>query len=232
MNVRHLRAKYQIEQYPVVFTFPEQVLYEPRVRVEVVSGVDPAPQAFAGLPFVRDNLVAVLVAGGVPGVIYKISCEVDISGEVVELAGVVAIKHTAGLVPEGTSALPLTLTVTTPPYPLLVVDSIGVNSAARDGAIRDLPSPVDNLAVFSQALDGKLMELIVYYEYLENIQVASRALNGLLFSPVQRYNTVPESINVTSQARNGVLRVTVLQYINYEPESINVTSQARNGVLA
>lgn len=230
MNVRHLRAKYQIEQYPVVFAFPEQVLYEPTVRVEVVSGVDPNPAAFAGLPFVDGNLVAVLVAGGVPGVIYRIVCAVELSGEIVELSGVIAVKDTQATTPEGTSALPLTLTVTTPPYPAFVFDSVNVLSNTLPGMLIDIPAPIDNLDIYSYALDGELRELTRFYDFTESVQITSTALNGVLVIPIIPY-TLSESIQLSSMTRDGVLRLVVIQYLNYIPEKVQLTSYALNGSL-
>ena len=231
MNVRHLRAKYQIEQYPVVFTFPEQVLYEPTVRVEVVSGVDPNPAAFAGLPFVDGNLVAVLVAGGVPGVIYRIICAVELSGEIVELSGVIAVKDTQATTPEGTSALPFTLTVTTPPYPAFVLDELIVSAVGLNGLI--IPYPIDNLGISCYALSGTHRDLInIYVCPPEELAISCYATNGTHKPLIVSYVCPPEELAISCYALNGTHKNVVIVYSNYPPEELAISCYALNGTHA
>ena len=231
MNVKHLRAKYQIEQYPVVFTFPEQVLYEPRVRVEVVSGVDPAPETFAGLPIVDGNLVAVLVAGGVPGVIYRIICAADLADEIVELEGLLAVKDTAANTPEGTSALPLTLAVTTPPYPAFVLDELIVSAIGLNGLI--IPFPIDNLDISCYALSGIHRDLInIYVCPPEELAISCYAINGTHRVPVVSYVCPPEELAISCYALNGTHKNVVIVYSNYPPEELDISCYALNGTHA
>ena len=118
---------------------------------------------------------------------------------------------------------------TTPPYPVLVVDSIGVSSAARDGIMWQ--PPMDEMDVYSHALDGVKRELVLYYSTQpEEIDVSSVALNGIKRALVQRYTSPAEEINVASVALSGTKKIIVVRYPHYAPEEIDVTSFALDGI--
>lgn len=117
---------------------------------------------------------------------------------------------------------------TTPPYPLLTMDAIGVSSHALDPFVW-LP-PLDEVDVSSFALDGAHRDLIAKYEgEPEEIDITSHALSGEHRDLIARYAAIPEELDVEGFALDGVHKVIVIQYLNYEHEEIDVTSHALNG---
>lgn len=149
MITQHFRAKYSLEQYPVVFSFPGNVLGFPDVTVEVVSGEDPNAVSFAGFPAVFDNLVSVIVVGGVPGVIYKLICVAVVGDDTLTKVGLIAVKPTLATEPPGTAVpIPFTAVVTTPPYPILVTEELQAVAALSDITLRDTVVDVTEEVVY------------------------------------------------------------------------------------
>lgn len=119
---------------------------------------------------------------------------------------------------------------TTPPYPALTMDAIGVSSRALDPFVWQ--PPMDEIGVESFALDGVHRDLIAKYENYppESIDVASHAIDGVHRPLIARYeNYPPEEIDIESNALDGVHKLVLIQYLNYEPESIDVSSHALDG---
>lgn len=118
--------------------------------------------------------------------------------------------------------------LTSPPYPVVVEDSVGVASRALDG-FRWRP-PQDQVGVTAHALDGVHRALVVLYQMEpEEIGVTAYALNGVHRLLVVSYQMEPEEIGVTSHALDGEHRLVRVDYLNYVPEEIGVTAHALNG---
>lgn len=118
---------------------------------------------------------------------------------------------------------------TTPPYPVHNTDGILGGSRASNG--KEVIMPMDELGIFSYALDGQLREVLQTYLHEEALNSMSYALDGTLKTLLLTYTNPPESLNVSSYARNGTIRVTLIIYPNYLPESLNTSSYALNGTL-
>ena len=120
---------------------------------------------------------------------------------------------------------------TTPPYPVMVLDELGVGSVARDG--RYISIYTDELSVMSFALSGTHRDLIRIYGYgPEEINVASVALNGVHKALMVSYAVPPEELNITSLSLNGTHKLIRIYYLNYPPEELNITSHSLNGTHA
>lgn len=231
MSTQHFRAKYSIEQYPVVFVFPGPVLGIPVVSIKVVSGDDPDKESFAGLPVAHENLVAVLLIGGLPGVVYEISCEASVGGALYTLSGVIAVLSTPAVIPEGTAVIPFTETVTTPPYPYGYTEPVALESFALSGLHKVLIAIYEYLeavGLSAIALSGLHRPLIASYEYREFVDLESVALPGLHKLLLVMYSYT-EPVGLSSVALSGIQRVIMLQYLNYIPEPVGLTSYALPG---
>lgn len=119
---------------------------------------------------------------------------------------------------------------TTPPYPVYTVDGVDARSAQADGKLIEMP--FDEVSVQSYALNGQLWDALQIYTYAESLDASSYALNGILRITLVSYDQYPpESIDTGSLALNGTLRVTLIIYPNYPPESLDASSYALNGTL-
>lgn len=236
MNDLSLRAKYTVEQYLIFFHFPGVIVGIPNIVVDVTGGVDPFPEGFAGLPIINGDTVACVVTGGIAGCIYRVTCEAVIVGaEEFSISATIAVIATPAIPPRGSDGPPpVVQVVTTPPYPYLFKDSLGVSSVALPGTLHTFLLSYEyseKISVASLALNGSIRSLVLPYAYLESVAVGSSPLDGVLRSLVRSYE-YRESVAVTSEALDGVLRVVVLQYLNYIPESVDVSSVSLDGVLA
>jgi len=119
---------------------------------------------------------------------------------------------------------------TTPPYPVIFTDSLGIASSARKG--NHYTFPVEGMSVDSRALGGMLKDaLLSYASPPEEMDISSMALGGTLVTPLLHYDYEPETMDISSVALGGDLEVTLLRYQNYEPESLGVSSVALGGTL-
>ena len=119
---------------------------------------------------------------------------------------------------------------TTPPYPTLSVDGVGVASTAKAGSRLQLP--VDEVDVGSFALDGVRRNVLQTYTLYppESVDVGSYALNGTRKPVLVTYTYYPpEAVDVSSFALNGTRKNTLITYTLYPPESVDVGSYALNG---
>lgn len=231
MNIIQLRPKYQLEQYVVTFIFPGDITEIPDVSVEVVTGLDPDVQTFAGLLSVWQGDVNVLVRQGQPGCVYRITCSATVGDDVFEIAGVISVMPTSAELPPGSLPAPFTQVVTTPPYAYIYEEELDAIGVGLDGIYVEFLE--DELDAFSLALDGILRELIARYTMEpEELDAVSVALNGVLRSLLLPYSMEPEELDVESVTMNGVLRNIVIPYLNYPPEEIDTVSIALNGTLA
>lgn len=130
-----LRPKYTIEQYLVVFHFPDFLSTEPEVQAVTVSGEDPNSSSIVGLPYVDGNLVWVPILGGIAGCVYEISCAAVCAGELLRYAGRLAVFPTAAEPPVNNTPPPFTLAVTTPPYVLEYFDGYKASATPLRAAI-------------------------------------------------------------------------------------------------
>lgn len=119
---------------------------------------------------------------------------------------------------------------TTPPYPVMVMDSL--SGAAESQDARVLNYPLEELDFDVAARPGVLRSLVaIYAGEVEEIDFGVAARAGVLRALVATYITPSEELNATVQARNGTLRTVVIQYLNYSPEEINASVEPRNGTL-
>lgn len=119
---------------------------------------------------------------------------------------------------------------TTPPYPVIFTDSLGITSSARRGG--HYAPPVEGMSVDSLALGGMLKDaLLSYVSPPEEMDISSMSLGGTLVTPLLHYDYEPEPLDISSVALGGDLVVTLLRYQNYEPESMDISSVALGGTL-
>lgn len=119
---------------------------------------------------------------------------------------------------------------TTPPYPVIFTDSLGITSSARNG--EHYTFPVEGMSVESLALGGMLKDaLLSYASPPEEMDISSVALGGTLVTPLLHYDYGQEPLDISSVALGGDLETTLLRYQNYEPESLGVSSVALGGTL-
>lgn len=220
-----LRAKYDIEQYLVFFPFPGIVLGTPYVEVEVLVGEDPTPWTFAGLPVAKDNLVAVVIAGGVPGCVYRVICTALVDGEEFTFTSKVAVKESTSPSPGGSSVPPTAEGVTTPPYPLFILDSICTKFSAIDASIFENPS--DSVEVELYALDVIRRDVLQsYYNPPDEIDVTFAALDATRRPILLVYQNPPDSVDISFFALDATRKDVLIIYYNYAPEGIDVTFTA------
>jgi len=118
---------------------------------------------------------------------------------------------------------------TTPPYPVIFTDSLGITSSARRGG--NYTSPLDGMSVDSRALGGVLKNVLLsYVSPPEEMDISSMALGGTLTTPILHYD-YSEPLDISSVALGGDLKVVLLRYQNYEPESLGISSVALGGTL-
>jgi len=119
---------------------------------------------------------------------------------------------------------------TTPPYPVVFTDSLGITSLARKGG--HYTFPVEGMSVESLALGGTLKDTFLSYASPpEEMDISSIALGGTLGTPLQHYDYEPEPLDISSVALGGDLEVVLLRYQNYEPEAMDISSVALGGTL-
>lgn len=143
-----LRPKYPIEQYVIAFEFPGTLTSQPIVTVELVTGIDPNVVDFAGWLFTTDNVVSILVTGGVPGCVYLVSCDGIVGTDEFTRSGVIAVKDTIAIAPpgftndedvdDGLPTLPFSRNVSSPPYPQIYYDQAIIGLAPNAGDMRTL----------------------------------------------------------------------------------------------
>jgi hypothetical protein len=132
------KPKFTVEQYPLVFSFDASVQDSPHITVEMLYGEDPDKDLIVGLVTVYNNLVIVVIRGGIAGCIYSISCEAD---EQV-ISTTVAVLPT--LAPyQDAAILPFTALHTTPPYPAFFEDFGLVGFSVTSGTLNTLVIPAD-----------------------------------------------------------------------------------------
>lgn len=119
---------------------------------------------------------------------------------------------------------------TTPPYPVIFTDSLGITSSARRGG--HYAPPVEGMSVDSLALGGMLKDILLsYVSPPEEMDISSMSLGGTLATPLLHYDYEPETLDISSVSLGGDLKVTLLRYQNYEPEPLGISSVALGGTL-
>src|SRR5690625_1058703 len=103
---------------------------------------------------------------------------------------------------------------TTPPYPVNIIDSIGVSGSAKNGAV--VVPTVDEISTFSHAMDGVHRDLVAYYDGADDfLDVYSRALNGTHRPLISNYDLwPPEEVDAHSSALNGTHKIRVIAITN------------------
>lgn len=148
MKPINLRAKFAQEQYIAAFEFPENVVTFPTVWVDLISGDDPHYVDVAGWLFITGATVGVLISGGLPGCVYRISCECFISGDAFVVSGILSVHHSEGLVPDGfvdahhqTPTIPFTQDISSRLYPILFQESAEATLIPTGGILKLLVIP-------------------------------------------------------------------------------------------
>ena len=163
MIPQNLRPKYTIEQYLVVFSFPDIVSDEPVVRAIAVIGDDPDADALVGLPYVSGSMVAVPVLGGIAGCVYEISCETEIAGEILTYTGRLAVLPTAAVIPDEVVPLPFTLAVTTPPYVLESFSGISATASPTNARVELLTFPAGEYESNAYVVDMEVRDMRIFH---------------------------------------------------------------------
>lgn len=228
MRTINLRAKYSIEQYAVLFEFSGNVIGDPKVSIDLVSGDDPDKDQILGFFFVQDSFVSVIVSGGVAGCVYDITCAAVVGIDIEAITGRLAVKSTTALVPPGNSIAPYSLLYTTTPYPFVFMESVDLVSNARGGYA--IVYPDEAVDILSVAIDGlKRTPLLTYAIPIEALDILSNALDGVQRTISKHYDIPIEGVDITSIALSGTKKVVLIIYLNYSVESVDITSVSLNG---
>lgn len=84
MSTQIMQTKFETEELTLEFDFLSRMTAGETVTTAAVSstvwsGVDPVSNLVSGIASVSNNVVSQLITGGLPGVIYKITCSVRTS---------------------------------------------------------------------------------------------------------------------------------------------------------
>lgn len=140
-----LRPKYPLEQYVIAFEFPGTLTSQPVVTVDLVTGDDPNFDEFAGWLFTTDNVVSILVARGIAGCVYRVTCDCFVGVDEFTRSGVIAVNSTVAIVPPGFSnpgtpelpapVIPFGRAVSSPIYPAFFSDRLAFMLAPVAGEL-------------------------------------------------------------------------------------------------
>lgn len=196
-------------------------------NVEVHSGEDPfASMLLFGRPGVAGPILRQQINLGMPGVIYKLAGTVQTS-----MGDVWERDCLIGVLPDNAPIPPPFGTyITSTPYPYVLTDGLNVSSGITSGY--ELGALLDNLNVSTVVISGILnTPLQTYVSPPESINVVSGIVSGSIATTQRVYIIPPESINVSTAIISGSLVMVLIVYSNWPPEPINVSSNVISGSL-
>lgn len=173
MKTQQLRPKYPLERYIVAFEFPGIPDENVQVTTELVSGIDPNVNNFSRWLFNTGNIVCVLAFAGVPGCIYKIVCTTRVSNTAYTREGIVAVKHSAAVLPPDApnledpilvpTGLPMSLNASSRQYPYLMQEATSIWFVPTTGELNlltEVGSLFDEILSALISLSGSLTEVV------------------------------------------------------------------------